>query len=65
MGIIKLEINVAELTEAITEIQKQRRKFFDILTGELRAAASSAITQLMNAEMTIFLGKSEQNKRNG
>ena len=44
-----------------------RKQFFEVITTEIKSAASSTITQVMNAEMTVFLGKSDQrqNKRNG
>jgi putative transposase len=67
MGIIKVEVNLPELKEVITNLKEKRNELFELLTTELRSAASHAITQLMNAEMTFFLGKSEElsNKRNG
>ena len=67
MGIIKLEINIPELREAITSIADGRRKFFEMLTSEIKAATSSAIEHALNAEITVFLGKPSENdnKRNG
>ena len=67
MGIIKVEVNLPELRETFTKLTKQRRELFEVLTVELKSAASFAINELMNAEMTVFLGKPDQagNKRNG
>lgn len=67
MGIIKVELNFPELREAVTSLEQGRRKFFDVLTMELKTAASSVIEQVLNAEMTLFLGKSSEidNKGNG
>ena len=67
MGIIKVEINFPELRAAVTSLEQGRRKFFDLLTRELKSAASSAIDQVLSSEMTVFLGKSSEsdNKRNG
>jgi putative transposase len=67
MGIIKIEVNLAELRETWTSLKKQREKFFEHLGHELKSAASVAIHQIMNSEMAVFLGKPEQNgnKRNG
>ena len=67
MGIIKVEFNFPELKEAVTSLEQGRKRFFDLLTKELKAAASSAIDQVLNSEMTVFLGKSSEkdNKRNG
>lgn len=67
MGIIKVEINLPELRAAIAGVEQGRRKFFELLGGELKAAAASAIEQLIKSEITLFLGKSSEsdNKRNG
>lgn len=67
MGIIKVEINFPELKEAITSIEEGRRKFFDMLTTEIKSAASNAIEQVLDSEITFFLGKptEKDNKRNG
>jgi putative transposase len=67
MGIIKVEVNFPELRESWAELRKQRGKFFSLLTTELKGAATTALNQVLNSEMAIFLGKPEQmgNKRNG
>lgn len=67
MGIIKLEVNFAELREAITNIAEGRRKFFETITHELKSVTVSAIEHALHSEITLFLGKSSQkdNKRNG
>jgi putative transposase len=67
MGIIKVEFNFPELKEALTNLEYGRRQFFDLLTRELRSAASNAIDQVLSSEMTLFLGKPSEtgNKRNG
>lgn len=67
MGIIKFEVNLAELKEAITSIADGRKKFFEMLTREVKAATSSAIEHALNVEITLFLGKPSEkdNKRNG
>ena len=67
MGIIKVEINFPELKETLTSLEHGRKQFFDLLTKELKTAASNAIDQVLSSEMTFFLGKSSQNgnKRNG
>jgi putative transposase len=67
MGIIKVEVNFPELKEAVASLEQGRRKFFEVLTREIRQAASSAIEQVLNSEITVFLGKPSEvdNKRNG
>ena len=42
MGIIKVEFSFPELKEAITNLEQGRRHFFDLLTRELKSAASNA-----------------------
>jgi transposase-like protein len=67
MGIIKLEVNVPEAVQAVEEFRKNRIKAFEAITAEVKSAVSHAFNQLLQTEMTLFLGKSEQtgNKRNG
>lgn len=67
MGIIKVEVNLPELKEAITSLEQGRRKFFEMLAVEVKAAAASAIEQVLDSEITFFLGKESEkdNKRNG
>ena len=67
MGIVKIEINFAELSQALNEASKKPKEIFQHLSKELKSGASTAINQLLNSEMTIFLGQADQagNKRNG
>ncbi|MEK6704155.1 MAG: transposase [Bdellovibrionota bacterium] len=67
MGIIKVEVNLPELTEAITALEKERRRLFQLLHTELKTATANAIEQVLNSEITVFLGKNSEkdNKRNG
>lgn len=67
MGIIKVEVNFLELKEAVKEISQNRKKIFEILSSEIKLAASTAVSKLIDSEMTIFLGKNDENnnKRNG
>ena len=67
MGIIKVEFNFPELKEALTSLEYGRKHFFELLTQELKSAATNAIDQVLSSEMTIFLGESSEtgNKRNG
>lgn len=67
MGIIKVEVKLPELREAITGLDQSRKRFFELLSGEIKSAAVQAIEQLMHSEITLFLGKPSEkdNKRNG
>ncbi|MFN9913593.1 MAG: transposase, partial [Pirellulaceae bacterium] len=53
--------------QEVEEFRKNRIKAFEAITAEVKSAVSHAFNQLLQTEMTLFLGKSEQtgNKRNG
>lgn len=67
MGIIKIEISLPEAVKSVTRFKENRLQALESLSRELRDSASCAINQLLNTEMTLFLGKEDQsdNKRNG
>ena len=67
MGIIKVEVNLPEAVQAIEEFKRNRIRAFESISSELKTAVGNAISNLLQTEMTLFLGKSEQsgNKRNG
>lgn len=67
MGIIKVEINLSELSHALETFKRNRLKAFENLTTEVKEAVSNTLNQLLHAEMSVFLGKPEEsgNKRNG
>ena len=66
MGIIKVEVNLSELTSQLEEFRRNRLKAFEAITHDLRSAVSNTMNQLLKAEMEIFLGKPDQtgNKKN-
>lgn len=67
MGIIKIEINLAELGKAVDTFKRNRLQALEHLSQDIKTAVSQAIHQLLHAEITAFLGQAEQheNKRNG
>ena len=67
MGIIKIEVSLPEAAQALEEFGRNRVQAFEAITSELKSAVSNAFNNLLQAEMTLFLGKPEQsgNKRNG
>jgi len=67
MGIIKVEIKIPEITQALAEFKTNRLKSFELVAAEVKCAVSRSFNQLLNAEMTMFLGRPDQieNKRNG
>lgn len=67
MGIIKVEIKIPELARALEEFKNNRIKSLETLSNEVRNVFSDSLNRLLNAEMTVFLGRADQaeNKRNG
>ena len=67
MEIIKVEIKVPELVEAIDFFKKNRLKAFEQISTEVKSTISSTFNKLLQLQMDLFLGKPDQskNKRNG
>lgn len=67
MGIIKVEVNLGKLTQTLDEFRRNRIRALETITGDIRMAVSNTFNHLLNAEMEIFLGSTDQqgNKRNG
>lgn len=67
VGIIKIEVSLPEAARAIEEFRRNRVRAFEAITNEVRGAVGGMISQLLRAEMTVFLGRPDQqaNKRNG
>lgn len=67
MGIVKVEVKIPELTKALELFKENRLRTLELMTTEIKSAVANTFHQLLNAEMTLFLGQPEQsdNKRNG
>jgi putative transposase len=67
MSLIKLEIRVAEIHKALSAFQSNRKKALEDLTQEIQRVVGDALSDLLRAEIDIFLGMPDQieNKRNG
>ena len=67
MGIIKVEIKVPELVKAVEVFKENNQRFFDLISTEIKESVSKTISQLLQVELDLFLGKPEQsaNKKNG
>jgi putative transposase len=67
MGIIKVEIKIPELRRALEAFKTNRMSALEMLVTEIKDSAAGTFNQLLNAEMTLFLGSAEEseNKRNG
>lgn len=67
MGIVKVEVKVAEITKVLEQFRENRLSTLELLGYEVKQSVSNLFNQLLNAEMTLFLGEADQrdNKRNG
>lgn len=67
MAIIKVEIRLGEVTKALESFKKSRRNALEAFANEFRTAVSATFNELLNAEIDVFLGQTDQkdNKRNG
>ena len=64
---VKVELSVPELRQALESFTQNRLKAMDSLVQDVRGSVSTVLNQVLNAEMTVFLGQPDQsgNKRNG
>ena len=67
MGLIKIDINLAEIKTLYTELKENRIKIFESIHQEFKAAFKRTFEELLKSEITFFLGDpaEELNKRNG
>lgn len=67
MGIIKVEVNLSELTSAVDGFRRDRIKALEQVGLDIKLGVSRFFNQLLHAEMSLFLGRPDQldNKRNG
>jgi len=67
MGMIKIELNFAEITDTIQNFKTHRIRTLESLAADIKSSVGSAFNQLLKTEMTLFLGNPEQsdNKKNG
>jgi putative transposase len=69
---MKIDVSVPEVVELFKEIQKTPEKLFEMMRLDIREIAGEYLTSLMDAELTIHLGRDrykrcriEVNHRNG
>lgn len=67
MAMIKFEVSVPEIAKTLMAFRNDRLKALEAFTQEVRSSASKALNELLQAELTVFLGQpgQEDNKRNG
>ena len=67
MAIIKVEISIPEAIKALKKFKENRSQALEEVSNSIRESVKSAMNELMNAEMNLYLGEPDQadNKRNG
>ena len=67
MGIIKVEIKIPELVQALESFKENRVHALEVLSHEIRNGVGDFVNSLLQTEMDLYLGQAEQsaNKRNG
>lgn len=67
MGIIKVEIKIPELVQALESFKENRIQALEVLTHEIRKGVGDFVNTLLQTEMDLYLGTPDQssNKRNG
>jgi putative transposase len=66
-SVLRLEVNLGAAKELVELFAKDRLAAFDRLTGDVRHSVARGLSEILSAEMSLFLGRPEQaaNKRNG
>ncbi|ABC76899.1 transposase [Syntrophus aciditrophicus SB] len=54
---MKLEVTVSEITDIFKEIQEQPGKLFEMIRLDIREVVGNYLTEMMNAELTHYLGR--------
>ena len=54
---MKLEVSVPEVVEIFKEIREQPEKVFEMIRVDMRETVGQYLTELMRAELTVFLGR--------
>ena len=62
---MKLEISVPEVVSIFKEIQEQPEKLFTMIRTDIRESVGQYLSELMNAELTHFLGREPYERRDG
>jgi putative transposase len=67
MPILKVELNLSEVREALAQFGKDRKAALEQFGVSIKQAAETTLNQLMRSELSLFLGREDQadNKRNG
>jgi hypothetical protein len=63
MGIIKVEIKIPELRRALEAFKTNRISALEMSVTEIKDSAAGTFSQLLNAEMTLFLGSARARRK--
>ncbi len=65
--LVRIDVNLPKVRQALQSFANDRRQALVRFSNEVRDAVADGVNQLLNAEMSIFLGQpgQETNKRNG
>jgi len=58
-----LEITVSEVAEIFKEIQERPSRLFEMIRMDIREVVGKYLTELMNVELTHFLGRALRSDR--
>jgi putative transposase len=62
---MKLEVTVSEIADIFKEIQEQPGKLFEMIRLDIREVVGNYLTEMMNAELTHYLGSEPYVRING
>ena len=62
---MKIEISVPEVVNVFKEIQTQPQKIFEMIRLDVREMVGRYLTEMMNAELTHFLGRDPYERTDG
>ena len=60
---LKTEVNVPEVKEMFKEIMEQPEKMFDMLRIDLKESCERAVSAMIRAELTDFLGREKYTRQ--
>jgi len=60
MGIVKVEIKIPELVQALEIFKENRVTALEALSNEIRSGVSDFFNSLLQTEMDLFLGRTDQ-----
>ncbi|MCM2281212.1 MAG: hypothetical protein NDI61_05125 [Bdellovibrionaceae bacterium] len=59
MGIIKAEIKIPELVQALESFKENRIRALEVLTQEIRTGVGDFVNALLQTEIDLYLGQAD------